>query len=114
MRFEKFRIPQIEDDATAFANTGRQSSENVAIRFGIEMSEALTHHGDCVEGASLGRIFADIGDLVLGTATKFARFCDRIDVTIDSGYRITAIQKSPRMPAHSPAPIQNFPEPRHR
>src|SRR5205807_6450862 len=108
MRLEEFRVPQIEYDAGAWSDRVRESSKNIAVRSGIEMSEALTHHDHCIELFRRGLIIADLGDYVVWPVAKFACFCDRVIVAINSGYRIPAVRKCTRVPPHSATHIQNF------
>src|SRR5438876_11768672 len=110
MRFEKLWVPQIEYDAAAFSNAVHQPSKDVAICSDIEMSEALTHHDRGVERFRRRLIIPDVGGYVIRAAGQFACVCDRICVTVNSGYRLAAIRKCSPVSSHAAAELQNFAE----
>src|SRR5205814_9455120 len=86
MRFEKFRVPKIENQPAALSNCVGEPSKNVAIHYRIEMSEALAHHDRGVASVALGLIIPNVSDYVVWPAAEFTCSCDRISVTINSGY----------------------------
>jgi hypothetical protein len=114
MRAKKFRIPQIEYDATACAYPAGQSAKHIAICCCVEMAKALTHDNRGIECAGARPIVSNVCRHEIDSAMRFTSSRDYLRIPINSGHQVTKIRKRARMSPHAAADIQNVSKLRQR
>jgi hypothetical protein len=86
MSGEKFLVPRIENDATAFPHARCQPAKHVAICYWIEIPKALRHDNRNVERSGLWLVVANVRVHIARAASQFACLRDSISIPIDTNH----------------------------
>jgi hypothetical protein len=86
MSGEKFLVPRIENDATAFPHARCQPAKHVAICYWIEIPKALRHDNRNVERSGLWLVVANVRVHIARAPSQFACLRDSISIPIDTNH----------------------------